>query len=218
MSLVRTMNLQAGRPNYAFWSDAVLSRVAPLLLAEPSGSCVFKSGLCDRRVCTGESWAAGQEGMFLYTSHQGKLCACMQAEGGGEGGRVAYVVFSQPEEVDRALVLCAGGDRIRCDIGSTGVGKWCEGYASTRPKPTSLDAAAKLVVGKFGRKQSKNKYGYIYIAAGQYDKNTADQQKVRKRLSEPDSDGWVTVTSKRPQSVRNQTCKLVIVVMQVFPL
>jgi ribosomal RNA-processing protein 7 len=103
------------------------------------------------------------------------------AEGGGQGGRVAYVVFSQPEELDRALGLCGGGEAVRCDIGTTGARKWCEDYASRRPKSTALDTAANLVVG-------------------QYDRCAAYQQKARKRLSQPDSDGWVTVTSRRPQS------------------
>ena len=66
---------------------------------------------------------------------------------GGRGGRVAYVVFSQPEELERALAMCAGGEGVRCEVGVTGMASWCEEYASGRPTLTELDAAASLVVG-----------------------------------------------------------------------
>lgn len=35
-------------------------------------------------------------------------------------------------------------------------------------------------------------------AVGQYDKNEAKQHQTRRTLSQPDSDGWVTVARRRP--------------------
>ena len=61
---------------------------------------------------------------------------------------VAYVVFSQPEEVDRALQMCASGDVVRCDVTRTGMRRWCEVYASTRPAVAHLDSAAADIVGR----------------------------------------------------------------------
>ena len=63
-------------------------------------------------------------------------------------GMVAYVVFSQPEELEHALELCRIGEVVRCEVGRIGVRKWCEDYASARPVPASLDAAVRKVVGE----------------------------------------------------------------------
>ena len=41
----------------------------------------------------------------------------------------------------------------------------------------------------------------VCIDTGQYDRHEVEQERVRKGLSLPDSDGWVTVVSKRPHSV-----------------
>lgn len=86
-------------------------------------------------------------GIYLQ-DNAGQLVKKEAVSASGEGGRVAYVVFSQSEELDHVLVMCAGGEGVRCDIGRTGVGKWCEEYASGRPVPSTLDTTASLIVGE----------------------------------------------------------------------
>ena len=61
---------------------------------------------------------------------------------------MAYVVFSQPEELDRALQICTSGEAVRCDVEMTGLDKWCQEYASTRLALTALDSVVGQGVGK----------------------------------------------------------------------
>lgn len=61
---------------------------------------------------------------------------------------VAYIVFSQEEEVDQALQMCSSGEVVRCDVTRTGLRKWCEEYACTRPARTDLDSAVADIVGR----------------------------------------------------------------------
>ena len=62
---------------------------------------------------------------------------------------MVYVVFSLGEELERALEMCASGEVVRCDVGSMGLSRWCEEYASSRPTPAELDSAVRKVLGKF---------------------------------------------------------------------
>ena len=64
------------------------------------------------------------------------------------GGRVAYVVFSEPEELGRAVAMCAEGGSVRCEVVTCGMRRWCEEYARARPVPADLDETASQVVGK----------------------------------------------------------------------
>ena len=64
------------------------------------------------------------------------------------GGRVAYVVFSQPEELQQALHMCDGGEPVRCEVGRVGMGRWCEEYATARPTVDLLERAVERSVGE----------------------------------------------------------------------
>ena len=60
---------------------------------------------------------------------------------------MAYVVFSQPEELDRALQMCTSGEAVRCDVEMTGLEKWSQEYASARLPLTVLDSMVGQGVG-----------------------------------------------------------------------
>ena len=87
---------------------------------------------------------AGRSGAGGVLQHGGEK----SSEGRSGGGRVCYVVFSQPEEVELALRLCSGGE-VPCEVGRSGLGleKWCRQYAASRPKIHNLKNSADKFVG-----------------------------------------------------------------------
>ena len=62
---------------------------------------------------------------------------------------MAYVVFSQPDELDHALQMCTSGEAVRCDVERIGLGKWCEEYASARLALAALDSTVGHSVGEY---------------------------------------------------------------------
>jgi hypothetical protein len=91
---------------------------------------------------------------------------------------VGYVVFQEEDEVTRALSLC-NGVAISCCIGRVGLDKWCTDYQGRYPSEKVLRERAEKG-----------------IAA--YDDWMDKEMKKKKRLSEPDEEGWITVTTKTP--------------------
>ena len=62
---------------------------------------------------------------------------------------MTYVVFSQPEELNRALQMCVNGETVRCNIQVTGIRKWCAEYASARPVVDQLESTVGHIVGEW---------------------------------------------------------------------
>lgn len=66
-----------------------------------------------------------------------------------KGGKIAYVVFSQPGELECALEMCGSNEVVRCDvIGSIGITRWCEDYVRSRPTLAHLDTTVRDIVGE----------------------------------------------------------------------
>lgn len=63
-------------------------------------------------------------------------------------GRICYVVFSQQEEADQALMMCDSGEEVRCEVGRVGLGKWCEEYAVSRPRLDLVEKTVEKYIGK----------------------------------------------------------------------
>lgn len=61
---------------------------------------------------------------------------------------MCYVVFSQPKEVEQALMMCSSGEEVRCDVGRVGLGKWCEDYTASRPRLDLVERRAEKCIGK----------------------------------------------------------------------
>ena len=79
----------------------------------------------------------------------GKFSVKQVGEGKWEGGgRVCYVVFSQQEEVEQALMMCDSGEEVRCEVGRVGVGKWCEEYAVLRPRLDLVEKTVEKYIGE----------------------------------------------------------------------
>lgn len=100
---------------------------------------------------------------------------------GGITGRfaVGYIVFQEEDEVTRALSLCSGGVPLSCCIERVGLSKWCMEYQERYPLESTLEREAKEGVAA-------------------YDEWVEREAKRKKRLSEPDEEGWITVTNKTP--------------------
>lgn len=76
-------------------------------------------------------------------------CDCLQTTVSYErGGMVAYIVFSQPEEVDCALQMCSSREIVRCEVTRTGVLRWCEEYSCIRLAAADLNRTAVDIVGR----------------------------------------------------------------------
>lgn len=90
-----------------------------------------------------------------------------------------YIVFKEEEEVTRALSLCSGVP-LSCCIGDVGLIKWSTQYQQQYQTESILEAASKKGVAA-------------------YDQWMEDEKKRKKRLSEPDAEGWVTITKKTKQ-------------------
>ena len=67
---------------------------------------------------------------------------------GISSGKVAYIVFSESGEVERALWMCDSGDSVRCEVGRVGLGKWCEDYAAARPRVDIIESTVSQYMGE----------------------------------------------------------------------
>lgn len=91
---------------------------------------------------------------------------------------VAYVTFSSASEVFKAMQLSSSAAPLPCGIGATGMSKWAAQYKLRYPDPAVVSA-------EVGEK----------IAAYDRDKE-ATKALLKKGVTEPDADGWITVTRK----------------------
>ena len=89
-----------------------------------------------------------------------------------------YIVFKNEEGVSRALSLCSKMV-LSCAINSTGLSLWCREYMKAHPCESTLESTAQEGVVS-------------------YDMWAEEEKKRKKRLSEPDEEGWITVTKKTP--------------------
>ena len=100
------------------------------------------------------------------------------------GFKVAYIVFDSNETAEGALKL--GHKRtLLCKVGPTGLAKWCLDYLKSRTTVTSIEAQVTDVMAD-------------------YDKRKEDSEKKKKRLQEPDKDGWITITRKNPKPIQGK--------------
>lgn len=90
-----------------------------------------------------------------------------------------YVVFKNKEDVARSLSLCSGVP-VTCAVGSVGLSRMCVQYQLTYPTDEMLQSMAEEGVRA-------------------YDEWKMDEKKRKKQLSQPDGEGWVTVTTKTPK-------------------
>jgi len=103
----------------------------------------------------------------------------------GNGFRVGYIVFSSSEEVAAALNLCSASEPIPCTVQRlVGLAKWCAEYALVRTNLKSLQAEVEAQLRT-------------------YDSQKEEEGAKRKRAREPDEEGWITVTRRRPQTQVN---------------
>ena len=89
-----------------------------------------------------------------------------------------YIVFKNEEGVSRALSLCSKMV-LSCAINNTGLSLWCREYMKAHPCESTLESTAQEGVVS-------------------YDMWAEEERKRKKRLSEPDEEGWITVTKKTP--------------------
>lgn len=96
------------------------------------------------------------------------------------GYMVGYIVFHEESDVTRALSLCSEEIApLNCCIGETGLKKWCHEYQENYQSENILEKGSKMGVTA-------------------YDEWLEKERKRKKHLSEPDEEGWVTVTKKTP--------------------
>ena len=100
------------------------------------------------------------------------------------GFKVAYIVFDSSEAAENALKL-GYKKTVLCEIGATGLAKWCSDYMKQRTTLTSIEAK----VSEF---------------MADYDKRKEATEKHRQGLQEPDEDGWIMVTRKNPKPVQGK--------------
>ena len=94
------------------------------------------------------------------------------------GFKISYIVFSTEEDLLAALKLCSVGTAIPCNTSTfVGVVKWCRHYTQQRPSVSLLEERAEMGVSLYDQKQE--------AAAA-----------ARKRVGQPDEDGWITITRK----------------------
>ena len=85
--------------------------------------------------------------------------------------------MSSKSEVTSALKLCSSSVPIPCMTCDTGIGRWCKQYQDSRPNIEHLEASVAKVMAE-------------------YDKRVEDSKQERERASQPDEEGWITVTRK----------------------
>ena len=105
----------------------------------------------------------------------------------GRGFRVGYIVLSSSEEVTSALNLCSANEPIPCNVhGLVSLSKWCVEYAAVRTNLKNLEAGVEAQIQA-------------------YDSRKEEEGAKRKQAGEPDKEGWITVTRRRPQTQVNYT-------------
>ena len=88
-----------------------------------------------------------------------------------------YIVFRTVEDLTRAISLCQSKTAVSCPITNVGLHAWQNEYELQRPSIAILEAKAEKEVEK-------------------YDLWTNKEKRRKKLVSEPDEEGWVTVTKK----------------------
>ena len=101
------------------------------------------------------------------------------------GFKIAYIVFDSSEAAESALKLGHKKTPLLCEIGPTGLAKWCADYMKQRTTLTSIEAK----VTEF---------------MADYDKKKEATEKHKQGLQEPDKDGWITVTRKNPKPLQGK--------------
>ena len=92
--------------------------------------------------------------------------------------------MSSKSEVTSALKLCSSDSPLPCVVGDVGVRRWCREYCEARPNVESLESS-------------------VGVAMETYDMRVEEAKKEQLKASQPDEEGWITVTSKsRKRKVR----------------
>ena len=85
--------------------------------------------------------------------------------------------MSTKSEVTSALKLCSSDSPLPCMVRAVGMRRWCREYCESRPKVESLESS-------------------VSVAMEMYDLRVEEAKKERLKASQPDEEGWITVTSK----------------------
>ena len=88
-----------------------------------------------------------------------------------------YIVFKTVKGLDQVLRMCKSNMTVSCPIKNTGVSVLYREYKRQRPSVRVLRAKAEKQVEK-------------------YDTTIEEDKKQKRLLSEPDEEGWITVTKK----------------------
>ncbi len=88
-----------------------------------------------------------------------------------------YIVFKTKEGLDEVLKMCKSNMTLSCPIKNTGLSALYNDYKRQRPPIRILRARAEKQVEK-------------------YDTLKDEERKRKRLLSEPDEEGWITVTKK----------------------
>lgn len=151
----------------------------------PNGRTLFSLGwppYCSREAIAELFSRAGQViGVFLLDQP-----GLVEEESVTTSGRfhVAYIVFSDKEEVATALQLASSSTTLPCNVGPVGLAKWCAEYQAQFPDPATMETAVEEKIAVYDHQKE------------------ATKASLKKGLSEPDAEGWVTVTRKTPRVVK----------------
>lgn len=91
---------------------------------------------------------------------------------------VAYIIFSSTEEVLKGLELATSSTIFPCNVSRVGLSKWAENYQQQYPATASVMAEVEEKIAAYDLEKA------------------ATKELSKKGVTEPDADGWVTVTRK----------------------
>lgn len=121
---------------------------------------------------------------MLFTFHN-RFTLVQQSPGSIPGGgrgtfKMGYIVFSDEAEVTAAIHMTNTPSTIPCPIVPVGMAKWARDYAVERPSLKSMEEAVEAEVREYDRRKAEE-----------------EEKRGRKRVTEADADGWITVTKRR---------------------
>ena len=91
---------------------------------------------------------------------------------------VAYIIFSSAEEVLKGLQLASSSTIFPCSVSHVGLSKWATDYQQQYPATASVMAEVEEKIAAYDIEKA------------------AAKELSKKGVTEPDADGWVTVTRK----------------------
>lgn len=106
----------------------------------------------------------------------------LRAQPGGErdhatsrgGFLVCYVIFSEANETESAMKLCASSQPLHCATGPVGLSKWASQYQQAYRDERLLEAKLEAQIAE-------------------YDLWTKEDAKRKHLLAQPNEEGWITV-------------------------